>query len=254
MQLWWYPKSSFIWKGVVVSPLATWFRPGEIGLMGRSCTHESLGEKQGKPEDLVVQTPGAKCGDRRQVKRTLRIGVTKRFGHVCPRKLNRPPLPSGDRRRMWDIRVDGMSADMIPDVRYPGGWNVNGQDSGCDISRWMECRRTGFRMWDIRVDGMSADRISDVRYPGGCGMSVGWNCGCEIFGGSGMSAGWNERFHKLRTLKNYNNLCICLTPRKPVLHSLYQVPTFLGMLMVSIFENTKVKKGKKRRYKSTQED
>ena len=66
-----------------------------------------------------------------------------------------------------------------------------------------------------------------------------------------MSAGWNERFHKLRTLKNYGNLCICLTPRKPVLHSLYQVPTFLGMRMVSISENTKVK-GKKRRYRSTQ--
>ena len=47
---------------------------------------------------------------------------------------------------------------------------------------------------------------------------------------------------------------ICLTPRKPVLHSLYQVPNFLGMLMVSISENTKVRKGKKRRYRSTQKD
>ena len=46
----------------------------------------------------------------------------------------------------------------------------------------------------------------------------------------------------------------CLTPRKPVLHNLYQVPTFLGMLMVPISENTKVKKGKKRRYRSTQKD
>ena len=36
----------------------------------------------------------------------------------------------------------------------------------------------------------------------------------------------------------------CLTPRKLVLHSLYQVPTFLGMLMVSISKNTKVKKGR----------
>ena len=75
-------------------------------------------------------------------------------------------------------------------------------------------------------------------------MSARYNC-AEI-------SGWNERCHKLRTLKNYGNLCICLTPRKPVLHSLYQVPTFLGMLMVPISENTKVKKGKKRRYRCTQ--
>ena len=123
------------------------------------CTHESLGEKQGKPGSLAVQTPGAnKCGDRGQVKRAprthreraklsgeseslttdvLRISVTEGSGHVCPGKLNCPPLPSGDR---------------IPDVRYPGGWNVNGQDSGCEISGWMECR---------------PDRISDMRYPGG---------------------------------------------------------------------------------------
>ena len=77
-------------------------------------------------------------------------------------------------------------------------------------------------------------------------MSVGYNC-AEI-------SGWNERCHKPKTLKNYGNLCTCLTPRKPVLHSLYQVPNFLKMLMVSISENTKVKKGKKHRYRSTQKD
>ena len=92
--------------------------------MGRPCTHESLGGKQGKPGGLVVRTPGAKCGDRGQVKRALRIGIIKGSGHVCPGKLNRPLLPSGDR---------------VPDVRYPGGWNVSGQDSGCEISGWMEC-------------------------------------------------------------------------------------------------------------------
>ena len=77
-------------------------------------------------------------------------------------------------------------------------------------------------------------------------MSAGYNC-AEI-------SGWNELCHKLRTLKNYGNLRICLTLRKPVLHSLYQVPTFLRILMVPISENTKVKKGKKRRYRSTQKD
>ncbi|WKA11925.1 hypothetical protein VitviT2T_029373 [Vitis vinifera] len=75
--------------------------------MGKPCTQESLGGKQGKHGGLVVQTPGAKCGDRGQVKRVLRIGVTEGSGHVCPGKLNRPPLPSGDReRRMRDIRVE----------------------------------------------------------------------------------------------------------------------------------------------------
>ncbi|WKA05087.1 hypothetical protein VitviT2T_023072 [Vitis vinifera] len=74
---------------------------------------------------------GAKCGDRGQVKRALRIVVTKGSGHVCQGKLNRPPFPSDDR---------------IPDVRYPVGRNVGGQDSGCEISEWMECQRTGFQM------------------------------------------------------------------------------------------------------------
>ena len=73
----------------------------------------------------MVQTPRAKCGDRGQVKCALWIGVTKGSEHVCRGKLNRPPLPSSDR---------------VSDVRYPGGWNVGGQDSGCEISGWMECR------------------------------------------------------------------------------------------------------------------
>ncbi|RVW29300.1 hypothetical protein CK203_103583 [Vitis vinifera] len=48
--------------------------------------------------------PGAKCGDRGQVKRALRIGVTEGSGHVCPGKLNRPLLSS---------------VGQAPDVRYP---------------------------------------------------------------------------------------------------------------------------------------
>ena len=64
--------------------------------MGKPCTHESLGRKQGKLGGLVVQTPGAKCGDRGQVKRALLIGVTERSGHSYPEKLERRP----DRRRM----------------------------------------------------------------------------------------------------------------------------------------------------------
>ena len=115
-----YTKCTRVYK-TTVSPLATWFRPGEIGLMGRPCTHERLGGKQGKPKDLVVQTPGAKCGDRGQVKRALWIGVTEGSGHVCPGKLNRPSLLSGGRRRMWDIR-----------------------------RRW-DVGRTELRLWDIQI-------------------------------------------------------------------------------------------------------
>ena len=102
--------------------------------------------------------------------------------------------------------------------------------------------------WRLRYPG----GIAVVRHPekmgcrpGGMAAEVSeWN-GAEI-------SGWNVLRHKLRTLKNYGNLCICLTPRKPILHSLYQVSTFLGMLMVPISENTKVKKGTKRRYRCTQ--
>ena len=72
--------------------------------MGRPCTHESLGGKQGKPGGLAVQTLGAKCGDRGQVKRALWIGVTEGSGHVYSGKLNRPLLSS---------------VGQAPDVRYP---------------------------------------------------------------------------------------------------------------------------------------
>ena len=117
-----------------VSPLATWFRPGELGLMGRPCTLESLGGKQRKLGGLVVQTPGAKCGDRGQVKRALQIGVIEGSGHVCPGKLNRPPLPSGDR------------------------------GAGCEISEEVERRPDRCRMWDIRRGGMRDSRPGGMRW------------------------------------------------------------------------------------------
>ena len=97
---------------------------------------------------------------------------------------------------------------------------------------------------------MSADWIPDVIYPGG--MS------CDSRPG-GMRYATRRKEGGLRGQERGSHVAIfgedptCLTPRKPVLHSLYQVPTFLGMRMVSISENTKVK-GKKRRYRSTQKD
>ena len=71
----------------------------------------------------MVQTPGAKCGDRGQVMCALRIGVTEGSGHVYPGKLNHPPLPSSD--------SGGARCGT-------SGWNVGGQDSGYEISGWNE--------------------------------------------------------------------------------------------------------------------
>ena len=50
----------------------------------------------------------------------LRISVTEGSGHVCSGKLNRLPLPSGNRRRLWSTR------------------------------RWWNVGRTEFRLWDIQ--------------------------------------------------------------------------------------------------------
>ncbi|RVX18946.1 Retrovirus-related Pol polyprotein from transposon TNT 1-94 [Vitis vinifera] len=82
---------------LVCQPLSHLIQTGELGLMGRPYTLESLGGKQGKPGGLVVQTPGAKCGDRGQVKRALQIGVTEGSGH------------------RWNV------GRQAPDMRYPGG-------------------------------------------------------------------------------------------------------------------------------------
>ena len=50
----------------------------------------------------------------------LQVSVTGGSGHVCPGKLNRRPLPSGDRRRMWYIRRWwNAGPDRITTVRYP---------------------------------------------------------------------------------------------------------------------------------------
>ena len=96
----------------------------------------------------MVQTPGAKCGDRGQVMRALRIGVTKGSGHVYLGKLNRPPLLSDDMgRRMRDIRVE---------QRWTGArckiskWNGGGQAPDVRYPEKVECR---------------PDRMAAVRHP-----------------------------------------------------------------------------------------
>ena len=48
-------------------------------------------------------------------RKTLRVSTIRGSGHVWPEKLKRPPLPSG-----CEISGEGgMSADGIPDVKYP---------------------------------------------------------------------------------------------------------------------------------------
>ena len=46
------------------------------------------------------------------------VSATRGSGHVWPGKLKRPPLPSGVRRWMWDIRSED------PDMSDRGSWNV----------------------------------------------------------------------------------------------------------------------------------
>ena len=77
----------------------------------------------------MVQTPGAKYGNRGHVKRALRIGITEGSGHVYPGKLNRPPLPSNDSGGAG-CEISGWNVGgQAPDVRYSGGMSVD--------RRWM---------------------------------------------------------------------------------------------------------------------
>ena len=149
--------------------------------MGRPCTHESLGGKQGKPGGLVVQTPGAKCGDCGQVKRAPRAhrGRARRAPSTHQRRVRRAPwaemdptnceyLTSQAIRGIWIIghgcspdkryrrirtclpgEVESSSSpirrDRIPDVRYPGGISENFRLGGMSnaMARWSWTWRVG---------------------------------------------------------------------------------------------------------------
>ena len=70
-----------------------------VGLMGRPCTHESLGGKQGTSGGLVVQTPGAKCGDRERVRRASRAhrGQARHAPRASQMRTARAPRTSQTR-------------------------------------------------------------------------------------------------------------------------------------------------------------
>ena len=66
----------------------------------------------------------------------LRVSAIRGSGHVWPRKLKRPPLPFGVRRRIWNIwrRWNvGRTEFRMWDIRRR--WNVGEQNFGCEISR-----------------------------------------------------------------------------------------------------------------------
>ena len=146
--------------------------------------------------------------------------IKRGSGHVWRGKLNRLLLPSGVRRRMWDIRRRrniSRTEFRMRDIRRR--WDVSRTEFRMwDIWRRWDVGRTEFRMWDIwrRWDvggqnsgcetsgecGMSVDRIPDVRHleKVGCrqtefrmwdirrGWNVGQNSGCETSGEGGTSA------------------------------------------------------------------
>ena len=65
---------------------------------------------------------------------TLRVSATGGSGHVCPGKLNRRPLPSGDRRRLWSI----WSRWIVYRIEFPSGCNEwefsSGWNKRCHVS------------------------------------------------------------------------------------------------------------------------
>ena len=60
---------------------------------------------------------------------TFRVSAIRGSGYVWPGKLKRPPLPSGVRRRMRNIRME-CRRSRIPDVRHLGRM-LTEQNSGC---------------------------------------------------------------------------------------------------------------------------
>ena len=54
-------------------------------------------------------------------RKILRVSVIRGSGHVWPKKLKHPPLPSGVRRRMWNIRSED---PVMSDRRKFWMWDI----------------------------------------------------------------------------------------------------------------------------------
>ena len=109
------------------------------------------------------------------VANVLRISVTGGSGHVCPRKLNRPPLLSGNRRRLWSIR----RRRIVCRIEFPSGWNEWEFSSG-----WNELEfPSGWNEWEFPYGW------SEWEFPSGWNeleFSFEWN-------EWEFPSGWNER-------------------------------------------------------------
>ena len=82
--------------------------------------------------------------------------------------MKRPPLPSGVKRRMRNIRMECWRK-RIPDVRHPGGMSTE-QNSGCETSRWnVRCHTSqGGR---LRVQGVGTTPPDDTEHASLCGAT-----------------------------------------------------------------------------------
>ena len=76
--------------------------------MGMSCRMYLALKMSDSSGDLIISIVGAfllwaeldPANRERLTSQAIRVSVTRVSGHVYPGKLNRPPLPSGGRRRM----------------------------------------------------------------------------------------------------------------------------------------------------------
>ena len=87
---------------------------------------------------------------------TLQVSAIRWSRYVQPRKLKHPPLPSGVRRWMQNIRMECLWR-RIPDERHSGEMSAE-QNSGWETAGW-NGDGAEFRMWDIRVECRRSNSI-----------------------------------------------------------------------------------------------
>ena len=83
---------------------------------------------------------------------TLRVSTIRGSRYVYLEKLKCPPLPSGVKRRMRNIRME-CRRRRIPNVRHPVGMSAE-QNSGCETSGWnVQCHspRSAALRWCVRI-------------------------------------------------------------------------------------------------------
>ena len=92
---------------------------------------------------------------------TLWVSAIRGSGYVWSGKLKRPPLPSGVRHWMWNIRMECRQR-RIPNVRHPGGMSAE-QNSGCETSGW-NVRCHTWQGGCLRVQGVGTPPPDDTEH------------------------------------------------------------------------------------------